>query len=72
MQDIVLDAEAGEVSAELIRRGIPRDRLVHVRVEVSDPPERAVAAIAHAGGAFDWLADEPDLYTDDDLVDSAG
>ena len=21
-----------------------------------------------AGGAFDWLADEPDLYTDADLV----
>lgn len=27
-----------------------------------------MAAIAQAGGAFDWLADEPDLYTDADLV----
>jgi len=23
-----------------------------------------MAAIAQAGGAFDWLTEEPDLYTD--------
>ncbi len=27
-----------------------------------------MAAIAQAGGVFDWLAGEPDLYTDADLV----
>ncbi len=27
-----------------------------------------MTAIAEAGGAFDWLADEPDLYSDADLV----
>jgi hypothetical protein len=27
-----------------------------------------MAAIAEAGGVFDWLADEPDLYSDADLV----
>ena len=27
-----------------------------------------IAAIAQAGGALDWLADEPDLYTDADLT----
>ena len=27
-----------------------------------------MAAMAQAGGAFDWLADEPDLYTDADPV----
>lgn len=25
-----------------------------------------LATIAQGGGSFDWLADEPDLYTDDD------
>ena len=25
-----------------------------------------LAEIAQRGGAFDWLADEPDLYTDED------
>jgi hypothetical protein len=28
-----------------------------------------VTAINAAGGGFDWLADEPDLYSDGDLVE---
>ena len=55
MQRITLNAEAGQLSAELARHGIAADAL-------------PMAAIAQAGGAFDWLADEPDLYTDADLV----
>ena len=71
MHRITLDAEAGQVSAELARRGIAADARVHVLVEVVDgqqPDTLPMAAIAQAGGAFDWLADEPDLYTDADLV----
>ena len=70
MQRITLDAEAGQLSAELARRGIAADARVHVLVEVMDGEADALpmAAIAQAGGAFDWLADEPDLYTDADLV----
>jgi hypothetical protein len=29
-----------------------------------DTPSREIAALAAAGGTFDWLADEPDLYDD--------
>jgi hypothetical protein len=61
MRQIVLDAEAGQVSAELSRRGIATHARVHVRVEV----------IAEAGKGFDWLAEEPDLYSDADLVERA-
>ena len=70
MQRITLDAEAGQVSTELVRHGIAADARVHVLVEVMDSEGDALpmAAIAQAGGAFDWLADEPDLYTDADLV----
>lgn len=70
MQKIVLDARAGEVSAELARRGIAADARVHVLVELvgGDADLPSMAAVAEAGGAFDWLADEPDLYTDADLV----
>ena len=71
MRKIALDAKAGEVSAELARRGIAADARVHVLVEVlggeADLPP-SMAAVAEAGGAFDWLADEPDLYTDADLA----
>lgn len=70
MQRITLDAKAGQLSAELARHGIAADARVHVLVEVIDneADDLPMAAIAQAGGAFDWLADEPDLYTDADLV----
>ncbi len=34
---------------------------------VSEPPSALeLAALAQHGGAFDWLADEPELYSDED------
>lgn len=72
MQRIELNTEAGQVSAELIRRGLSTATRVHVLVEVAHDNELPSAALAEAGGAFDWLADEPDLYTDDDLKQQAG
>ena len=33
-------------------------------VDVDDTPGQDIAALAQAGGAFDWLAQEPDLYDD--------
>ncbi|MEO8715434.1 MAG: hypothetical protein ABI369_10505 [Acetobacteraceae bacterium] len=68
MVRIALDVEAGQVSAELARRGIAAGTPVHVVVEVLDERELPMAALAQAGGAFDWLADEPDLYSDADIV----
>ena len=72
MNRIVLDAEAGQISAELRRLGIASDARVHALVELVEAPSLPMAAIAQAGGAFDWLADEPDLYSDADLLDSGG
>jgi hypothetical protein len=71
MQRIAIDAEAGQVSAELARRGIASATRVHELVEVVEGENLPMAALAQAGGAFDWLADEPDLYSDADLVQSA-
>jgi dihydroxyacetone kinase len=68
----IVEAEAGQVSAELVRRGIAADAWVHVLVEVRDAEELSTAAIAQAGGAFDWLAGEPELYSDADLEERAG
>jgi hypothetical protein len=70
VQQIILDAEAGQISAELTRRGIAADARVHVTVEVRDDANPPMAAIAQAGKAFDWLDDEPDLYSDADLVEA--
>lgn len=72
MGKIALDAEAGQVSAELARRGIAPSARVHVLVEVIEPDDaRSMAAVAEAGGALDWLTDEPDLYGDGDLLGPA-
>lgn len=68
MQQIVLDAEAGQVSAELGRRGVAAHARVHVVVELRDAGDLPIAALAQAGKAFDWLDDEPDLYSDADLL----
>ena len=54
MQRITLDAEAGQY--------------VFVKVMDSEADALPTAAIAQTGGVFNWLADEPDLYTDADLV----
>lgn len=35
-------------------------------IEIEEP---SLTAINAAGGAFDWLADEPDLYSDADLIE---
>jgi hypothetical protein len=34
--------------------------------DVNEPNPLELAALAQHGGAFDWLSDEPDLYTDED------
>lgn len=35
-----------------------------VPVGVAAPTSSEIASLAMAGGAFDWLTDEPDLYDD--------
>ena len=37
-----------------------------VVVVITDLPGTDLAAVAQHGGSFDWLNDEPDLYTDQD------
>ena len=69
MQRMTLDIEAGRLSAELAHRGISPSARVHLLVEMPDGFDLPMAAIAQAGGAFDFLADEPDLYTDADVVE---
>ena len=69
MRQILHDVEAGEVSEELRRRGIPPRQRLRVLVQSIDLDQPSVTAINAAGGAFDWLAEEPDLYSDADLVE---
>jgi hypothetical protein len=69
MQRMTLDVEAGQVSTELVHRYIPARTHVHVLVEVPDDADLPMTAMARAGGAFEFLAEEPDLYTDADAIE---
>jgi hypothetical protein len=69
MQRLTLDAEAGCVSEELGRRGISAKARVRVMVEIIEEPELPMSALAQEGGAFDFLAEEPELYSDADTIE---
>ncbi len=66
---MILDIEAGGVSAELVQRGVPAHARVHVLVQVLDETAVPTTALTQAGDAFDFLAEEPDPYTDADAVE---
>jgi hypothetical protein len=69
MRQILKDVEAGKLTEELGRRGIPPHQRLRVVLETLDEDDLPITAINDAGRAFDRLADEPDLYSDDDLVE---
>ena len=70
MRQVLNDIQTGELTEELSRRenSWRTDDCVLLwrRSEDDDLP---MAAINASGGAFDWLADEPDIYGDSDLVE---
>jgi len=69
MRQILNDIEAGKVTEELRRRGVPARQRLRVVVETIDEEEPSLTAINAAGGGFDWLGEEPDLYSDKDMVE---
>jgi hypothetical protein len=69
LRQILNDIEAGTVTDELRRRGIPSAQRLRVVVESIEVDEPSITAMNAAGGAFDWLTAEPDLYSDSDLVE---
>ena len=69
MRTIALDAEVGQISSELLRRGLSAATLVHAVVEIPAEDDVPTVLAVEAGGGLDWLAEEPDLYTDDDLIE---
>ena len=69
MRQILNDVEAGRVTDELQRRGIPSRQRLRVVVESIDADEPSITTMNAVGGAFNWLAEEPDLYSDADLIE---
>lgn len=64
-----IEADKILVADQLRRLGIAPRRILRVVLETVDHEEISVTAMNAAGGAFDYLDDEPDLYTDADLIE---
>jgi hypothetical protein len=65
MRYVLENIEAGKLSNEVEKRGIPASQRVRAVVEtLADMP---LARMAQQGGAFDFLTDEPDLYGESDI-----
>ena len=65
MRYVLEDVEAGKLTEEIRRRGLSEHQRVRAVVEtLNDLP---LSRIAEQGGAFDFLADEPDLYGQSDI-----
>lgn len=55
---------------DLKRLGLNPRRVVRVVLEtVDDEDDISITEMNAKGGAFDYLADEPDLYSDADLIE---
>ncbi len=66
MRYVMEDIEAGKLPGEIERRGIaPRQRL-RVIVETLNG-ELPLAQLAEQGGAFDFLSDDPEIYSEADI-----
>ena len=66
MRYVMEDIEAEKVPAEIRRKGIGAKQRLRVVVETLDE-DLPMARIAQESGAFDFLANEPDLYTEADI-----
>jgi hypothetical protein len=66
MRYVLEDIEAGKLPQEVERRGITARQRLRVTLETleSDLP---LARMAEEGRAFDFLKDEPDLYSEADI-----
>ena len=69
MRQILNDVAAENVTAELKRRGIPPKQRLRVVVESIETDALSLTVINAIGGAFAWLAVEPDIYSDADLIE---
>ena len=66
MRYVLENIEAEKLPGEMRRRGIPPHQRLRVVMETLDD-DTPLAEIAEQGGAFAFLADEPDIYGEADI-----
>lgn len=70
MKAVIERIEAGKLlpGEQLDRLGLAPRRVVKVTLETVDD-ERSITDMNAMGGAFDHLAADPDIYSDQDLIE---
>ncbi|HSC60829.1 MAG TPA: hypothetical protein VLC29_06325 [Rhizomicrobium sp.] len=66
MRYVLENIEAGNVSREIERKGISARQRVRVTLDTLED-DLPLAQMAEAGRAFDFLRDEPELYSEADI-----
>ena len=66
MRYVMENIEAENLPGEMQRRGIPPRQRLSVVIETLDD-SLTLAHLAESGGAFAFLAEEPDIYRESDL-----
>jgi len=67
IKEVLEFVSEGNVVA-LERYGLPQALIIKYPEEIqSDLPDSTL--LSQYGGAFDWLKDEPDLYTESDVIE---
>jgi hypothetical protein len=66
MRYVLENVEAGNVSREIERKGISARQRVRVTLETLDD-DLSLSQMAEAGRAFEFLKDEPELYSEADI-----
>ncbi len=69
MREVLNDIEAGKLAEELRKRGVEPSQRLRVIVETIENDDLPITAMNALGGAFGWLAEEPSLYSDIDLME---
>ena len=68
MRYVLENIEAGDLAIEMKRRGIALRQRIRVVVEtLGGDATLPLARMAEEGRAFEFLADEPDLYSEADI-----
>jgi hypothetical protein len=69
MRQVLNDIEAGKLADELTRLGVKPSQRLRVTIEDVECDDLPITDMNASGGAFHWLAEEPDLYSDEDLAE---
>lgn len=65
-----IEADQILVADQIRRLGLAPSRMLRIVLETVDEDEPSLVEMNALGGAFDHLADEPDIYSEADLVET--